>query len=229
MNLIARMFALAVAASLFLALIAAAQGDDGRMLETSGRQPLETGVVWRASVIEEQMPGKREGEAVGNVGLPANTNRRKLVIEIMPKDSDVPVRREEVPVPSETIEGDACTVSRVEGFAAKGDALAFTVVREFACGAGSSVSVSYKLQIGRAQTRIVGLTYASASRDAVWAAEVEYLEGRLSVRDQSPDADPDVPQKILKISKEPPALTPQSLMQCLPPLQGPEVMRCRQP
>ncbi|MFT3807841.1 hypothetical protein [Arenimonas sp.] len=200
-----------------------------RTLEAVGPQALDADAVWRAHVIEEQAPGKREGEPVGNVGMPPNANTRQLVIEVLAADARAQLRREVIDVASETIENDPCAVRRVEKFQAEGQTLTITLVRDTACGAGSSVSTTYRLEIGREQTRLISWGLNSASRDAVWSAEIEYPDGRLTVRDESPDSDPDQLPKILKISKIAPALTAQSFSQCLPPLRGPDVMNCSQP
>lgn len=229
MNPIADLFALSLATTLSWAVVTVAHADDGRTLEARGWQPLEAGVAWRASVVEEPGSGKREDEPVGNVGVPRNDNLRKLIIELSAEGGDTVLRREEIVVPGETLSGDPCSVNRLEGFSMEGRVLVFAMVREFACGAGSSVSTTYRIEVDRERSRVVALTYASASRDAVWTADIEYLEGRMTVSDESPDADPDIPQKILKISKEPPVLAPQSLMSCLPPLKGRDVMNCRRP
>lgn len=225
----ASLFALSLATTLPCVLVTVTHAADGRALETSGWQPLEAGVAWRASLVEEPARDKREGEPVGNVGVPRNDNPRKLVIEVTAEGAGTVSRREEIVVPSETLSGDPCSVNRLEGLSTEGRVLVFAMVREFACGAGSSVSTTYRIEVDRERSRIVALTHASASRDAVWTADIEYLEGRMTVSDESPDADPDMPQKILKISNEPPLLAPQSLMSCLPPLRGPDVMRCGHP
>lgn len=208
---------------------AAGDAHEWRALEKIGPQVLAPGLVWQAGLIEEDTPGKRSKARVGNTGTQENTNARKLVIEVSAEGGDKVLRHEEVLVPSETLRDDPCSVNRVEGFAAEGNVLSLTLVHEFACGAGSSVTTSYRLEIGRENTRIIEWQLSSASRDANWTANIEYPEGRMTVNDDSPDSDPDMPEKIHKITKVPPVLTEQSLMQCLPPLRGTDVMNCGQP
>ena len=102
----ASLFALSLATTLPCVLVTVTHAADGRALETSGWQPLEAGVAWRASLVEEPARDKREGEPVGNVGVPRNDNPRKLVIEVMVEGAGTVSRREEIVVHSETVSGD---------------------------------------------------------------------------------------------------------------------------
>lgn len=224
-----RRFLLALVAAGFCHGACAAGEHEWRALKKIGPQTLAPGSVWQAGLIEENAPEKRSEKTVGNTGVAENTNARKLVIDVLAEGSGKILRHEEVFVPSETLKDDPCSVNRVEGFVAEGTALTLTLVREFACGAGSSVTTTYRIEIGRESNRIVEWQLASASRDAVWTANIEYLEGRMTVNDDSPDSNPETLDKILKIAKLPPILAEQSLMLCLPPLRGSDVMSCSQP
>lgn len=198
-------------------------------MESTGLLSTEAGVVWRASVREENSPAKRSSRLVGNSGATENFNQRKLVLEVFGGNPRTLLRREEVLAPSQTRRGDPCSVTELSQFDAKGRMLSLVFDHHVACGAGSSTSVGYEIEVGRRETRIVGFAITSASRDSITSFDIDYRQGRMTVSESAPEDYPPrqpvkrfVPRGLLPLAKH-------SFMKCLPPLHGRNVSDCRLP
>jgi hypothetical protein len=183
-------------------------------------------VDWRAQLMEENLPEKRSLSRVGNAGESENWNRRMLVIEVASEAPGRSTRRQEYEIPSRTVSGDPCSVRSVE-LAEQDALLGLTVTYDFGCGAGSSTSVFYKIDVQPDANTLTYLQWDQASRDEMTSIEVDYAIGRISsLRGRSEDECAENPV-VQSFKKGAVVLDRRSLLRCPHPLRGNRIESCR--
>jgi hypothetical protein len=182
-------------------------------------------IAWQAQIVEQDLPEKRSGGLVGNLGVGENTNRRALEIQVFNAASLI--RRHVYEIPSHTVPGDPCSTRDVE-ILEKDGLLELEAEYSYACGAGSSTSARYKIDVKPDASRLTHLELTHSSREQTTSIQVDYKLGRLSVSEDRPE-DGETEQKpvVRRIPKQALALDASSLLNCPKPLRGNQIQSCR--
>lgn len=199
----------------------------GDVMASTTDAPASHGTVLRAEFIAEDDPAKRGSFLVGNVGVEENFNDRRLIVELRNVANNAVVLRQEFEAPSQTIQGDPCFISSLNGLAVQQKQLSVTFEYQFACGAGSGTEATYTVASFGQELRVTSVALVEASRDGIIRLEIDYQKGLVARSIDRPEDDKPSKPTFRRIAKGAVAMTRNVFMVCPQPLKGKAMPACQ--